>query len=342
MRKEIGASPGSLVYTGDYEHDVFGKLFTYDADHLSETEFTEKLPPLSRESGHNSWLLVQGVHDLDIVKSIGQTFGLHRLVLEDMVNPVQRMKVEDYEGVLFLVLKMVEWRDEGEWESRQFNMLMADKWTVLVTESETDFFEPIVKRLKKDGGVIRKSGADYMGYAIIDLLVDHYMHIVNDVGDRVEDIDAERLDEGNTLADLKSLQHYLTHLKRYVRQLKELLQTLLKDDMILVHAETKIYLRDVYDHALQCADQVESLQDSLNSALNHYHSHMGLKLNEIMKFLTMMGSIFIPLTFVAGIYGMNFQHMPELAWKWGYPAVVGAMVLITVGLVIYFKIRKWF
>lgn len=339
--KEVGLSPGSLVYTGAMKHQVDGILFRYSPESFEEVPFDSALPSLEEAAGC-SWLIVHGVHDVEKVKTIGDRFDIHPLVLEDLVNPTQRMKIEEYENYIFVVLKWYVEVDEDEWETEQLSILLLDNWVVLFLEERSDLLEPVIRRLHKKKSTLRNSGPDYLTYALIDLVVDHYMRTADQLSDRIEAVeDGLMEDETEPLDELKLLQHQAQALKRNLRAMKELNNNLVKADVALIREGTRIYLRDVYDHTLQCLDQVDSMQESITSALNFYHSIISMRLNEVMKFLTMMGSVFIPLTFIAGIYGMNFQDMPELRWAYGYPAALLSMLLVSLGILYYFKRKKW-
>lgn len=339
--KEVGSSPGSLVYTGGMSHQVDGILYRYSPDSFEELPFDAALPSLDGNSDC-SWLIVHGVHDVEKVKKIGTRFNIHPLVLEDMVNPVQRMKIEEYENYIFIVLKWYVEVEEDEWETEQLSILLLDHWVVLFLEERSDLLEPVIRRLHKSKSTLRNSGPDYLTYALIDLVVDHYMRTADQLSDRIEAVeDALMEDDAQPLDELKLLQQQAQALKRNLRAMKELNNNLVKADVALIREGTRIYLRDVYDHTLQCLDQVDSLQESITNALNFYHSIISMRLNEVMKFLTMMGSVFIPLTFIAGIYGMNFQEMPELRWVYGYPVALLSMLVVSLGILYYFKRKKW-
>ncbi|CAM2010776.1 magnesium/cobalt transporter CorA [Acanthopleuribacter pedis] len=340
--KEVGSSPGTLVYTGTMSHEVDGCLYHYREDMLRETPFAGSLPALDAVPDCTAWLVVHGVHDLAMVKQLGARFQLHPLVMEDLVNPVQRMKIEEYDDYLFIVLKWLVRNESGDWETEQLGLILHDQWCVLFLEEASDLLEPLLRRLRKKNSALRKRGPDYLVYAIVDLVVDHYMESVEELSEDLETLEDTLMDpDAAPLDDLKELQNSAQTIKRNLRAMKDLNNAILRVDLPVIQDGTQLYFRDVHDHALQCLDQVESVQESINNALNFYHSMISLRLNEVMKFLTMMGSIFIPLTFIAGIYGMNFQEMPELKWRYGYPAAMALMALVSIGILMYFKRKKW-
>lgn len=341
-RKEIGAAPGQIVYTGEGGKDIRCELHRFRNEKLETVQLQNGLPELDFSPSETSWLIVEGIHNVDLIKSLGTTFKIHPLVLEDIVHPVQRMKVEEYEDTLFLVLKFLRLDSDFELNESQWSLLVRDHWLIFFSETHPEELDPIFKRLAKGTSVMRSTGADYLCYALVDLVGDHYLNITDRLSEELENLEQQVLETNQpNFEDLIHIQRQGHILKKHARQFRDLLSSLLKEDTPVIQASSRVFLRDVYDHMLYCCDQADSLQARVNAALSYYHSYMGLKLNEIMKFLTLIGTIFIPLTFLAGIYGMNFKWMPELEWPWGYPALLGLMALVMGVILLYFKKRKW-
>ena len=340
MEQEPGASPGTLLCTGTLQKEVTGQLFQYDSNTLTVSHFGEDLAEFSKETD-TAWLLVNGIRNPDAVRQIGTAFDLHILIQEHIVTSGLRTRVEDYDNLLYFALSLVHQVGEG-WETRQFSLVLMPEWVLVFTEEESDLLDPIKKRLKRVGSVLRSRGADYLAYAVIDLLIDRMQHLADALDEDVEEMENNLIQSDEiSLDQWKSLHEKTLMLKRNLRPYKEMLLMIQKDDIPMVSEEAKIYFRDVYDHTVRCLEQVDALQETLNGYLNFYNSQMSLKLNEVMKFLTMIGTIFIPLTFIVGIYGMNFESMPELRWQYGYPMIWFLMVVVLISTLVYFKLRKW-
>jgi magnesium transporter len=320
--QKVGQIPGTPVYVGqEREARVTVTRFEYDEADLSRDMLTapeEALPSL--KSATTSWINVDGVHDVEQIQQIGAGFGLHSLVIEDIVHTGQRPKVEDYESHLFVVLRMLRWSEETEQiDDEQVSLVLGPTWVLSFQEREGDVFDPVRERLVSNRGHIRKRRADYLAYALIDAVVDHYFSILETLGERIESL-GEEMTENPKREDLQAIRH----LKRE-----------------LVEGSTRPYLRDVYDHTIQIIDTVETFRDMVSGLMDVYLSSISNRMNEVMKVLTIIATIFIPLSFVAGLYGMNFAFMPELQWRFGYFAILGVMFMIGVGMLFYFRRRKW-
>ena len=324
-RKKIGLSPGSLVYVGERtDEPVKMSIMDYTADRLDE------VPDATAEDIQNcmaknsvTWINISGIHDLAIVENIGKQFDLHPLLMEDIVNMHHRAKIDDYEDYLFIVLKMVF--QEPEESSLQFEhvcLVIGPNYLISFQERQSDVFGPVRGRLQKAKGRIRKSGADYLGYALIDMIVDHYYVVLEQMGEEIEAMQEEALENPTTktLKAIHEARHRVVHLRKTIWPMREMIGSLMKGASELLQSSVMVYLQDVYDHVIQVIDTVETYRDLLAGTLDTYMSSVSNKMNEIMKVLTVMATLFIPLTFLAGIYGMNFKYMPELEWRYAYPA----------------------
>jgi len=270
--------------------------------------------------------------------------NLHHLVIEDIHNTYQRPKAEDYEDFLYIVLKMISWDENlNQAQAEQVSMILGKGYVLSFKEDPGDIFDPVRVRLREGKGRIRKSGADYLAYALLDQVVDNYFLVLENLGERIESLE-EELTTNPSPATLKAIHHLkreLIFLRKSVWPLREAINSLERGDSSLFQAETLVYLRDLYDHTIQVMDTIETFRDMVSGMLDIYLSSISNRMNEIMKVLTIIATIFIPLTFIAGVYGMNFANMPELQWPWGYFAVWGVMILVAGGMIIFFKRKGW-
>ncbi|MDD4985077.1 MAG: magnesium/cobalt transporter CorA [Dehalococcoidales bacterium] len=344
--QKAGLPPGTLVHIGERK---IGKaritIIDYDESNLEEIEartVEECLP--YKDKPTTTWINIDGIHETEVIERIGQQFTLHPLLLEDIVNTGQRPKMEDFGDCLFLVLKMLSYADEDhKIEAEQVSLILGPNFVISFQEREGDIFDTIRERIRKGKGRIRKAGADYLAYMLIDAIVDNYFIVLETLGEEIEDIEAELASNPTTkmLHKIRTLKNEMLFLRKSLWPLREVVSGLQRGESILIQQSTQVYLRDVYDHTIQIIDTVETLRDMLSGMLDIYLSSVSNKMNEVMKVLTIFASIFIPLTFVVGIYGMNFEFMPELKWHWGYPVVLIVMAAIATALAFYFKRKKW-
>jgi magnesium transporter len=294
-----------------------------------------------------TWVNVDGLHDVQVVERIGAGYDIHPLVLEDILAPEQRAKLEDYEQYLFLVVQMLSWDEAQETiESEQVSFVLGDRFLLTFQEHGGDVFDGVRERLRANRGRMRKSGPDYLLYALLDAIVDNYFTILEKLDDRIEVLD-EQLTTGMvadevTVRAIFRYKREMIYLRRAVWPLREVVSALARHETQLVQRETRVFLRDVQDHAVQALETVETFREILSGMLDIYISTINNRLNTVMKVLTIFATIFAPLTFIAGVYGMNFDHMPELRWRWGYPAIMLVMLVIALGMLREFKRRRWF
>lgn len=348
-----GDAPGRLVYGGDGETDEAGKpaevrvtLVEYNQNLCEDHELRDVETALASREDRDTitWINIDGLHRVDLVESIGKEFGLHPLVLEDILGTRQRPKIEVYEGYVFLVARFVSYDSENDRVmDDQFSLVVGDGWVLSFQERPGEAFKPVMERLQRGKGRIRTLGADYLGYALIDAVVDHYFVVLDKVGERVADLEEELVRDLNDdiFSRIHSIKREMIFLRRAVWPLRECLSALTRGESDLFSHETQLFLRDVHDHAVQVVDTVETYRDMLSSLMDLYLSSLNNRMDAVMKVLTIIATIFIPLTFIAGVYGMNFQYMPELTWRYGYPAVWAVMIVIAGGMLFYFKRKNW-
>jgi len=344
--KKAGESPGTPTYVGRArDADVAISLFEYDSEGVRrETLDSLEAAFPGFASGKTLWLNVDGVHDVGKIERIGERFELHPLLVEDVVHTGQRPKVEDYDTHLFVVLRMLRWDEEAdEIDDEQVSIVLGPSWILSFQEREGDVFGPIRDRLLSNRGRVRKLGADYLAYTLIDAVVDHYFSILEILGERIEDL-GEAMTENPRRAHLETIRHLkreLLFMRKSVWPLREVLNSVQRDESQLVQPSTQPYLRDVYDHTIQIIDTVETFRDMVSGLMDVYLSSISNRMNEVMKVLTIIATIFIPLSFIAGVYGMNFDFMPETHWKYGYFGALGLMLAVGLGMLVYFRRKKW-
>ncbi len=345
-RSRPGSPPGTLVYIGkDRPVHTRVTVLDYGPDHLNE-ETTKQVDSAVRVANGESvtWINVEGLQETDLIAEFGEKFHLHPLLLEDILNTDHRPKAEFYTEHVFFVLRMLWFGDDKtELHSEQVSLVLGKGYVVSFQEAPGDVFEPVRARLRMGHQRIRSMGADYLFYALIDAVVDHYFLVLERMDDRSERLEAEVFGDfqRETLREVQKLKADLVPLRRAIWPLREALSTLVRDENPLIRADARVFLRDVYDHAVQVLDTVEALRDTSSSLLDIYLSAVSNRMNEVMKVLTVIATIFIPLTFIAGVYGMNFDYMPELHVHWAYPALWGIFLAITFVMIIYFKRRNW-
>ena len=344
--QKAGLPPGTLVHIGERKVErVTISVMKYDPHECRESRLSrpEEYAPELQE-GTVTWLNVTGIHDLDIVHSLGKTFGLHPLLMEDVVNTDQRPKMEDYGEYLFFTLKMLSFGSaETEISAEQVSIVLGKNYVLTFQERERDLFDQLRERIRTGRGRIRSLGSDYLAYALIDAVVDNYFVILERIGERLEDLADEVVagPRARTLATIHALKRELIYLRKAVWPLREAISGLYRGGTALIAETSGPYLRDLYDHTIQIIDAVESFRDLLSGMLDIYLSSASNRLNQVMKVLTMIATIFIPLTFIAGVYGMNFKYMPELEWRWGYPLVWLIMLGLAVTMLILFRRKRW-
>ena len=345
--KKAGLPPGTPLHVGERKvGKVSIRALSYDRDTFREEDGITVATALEElERPETSWIDVVGVHDEGILSEIGEAQGLHPLTVEDIMNTTQRPKVEEYDNLLFIVMHMLFVPEgKGKIAREQVSLVLMEGKVISFQERDGDVFEKIRDRIRRGAGKIRSARADYLAYALVDAMVDAYFLVLEHIGDRLEELEDEVLTGENRelLGELHDMRRRIIELRRSVWPFREVIHRLVESPSPLIDEDTVVYLRDVYDHTVRVVEMVESVRDVLSSILDLYLSLASNRMNEVMKVLTIIAAIFIPLTFVAGIYGMNFIYMPEVGWKYGYPAVLVVMLLMSSLMVKWFKKKGWF
>ena len=347
VRKPAGSPPGTLVHTGPRKvEDVSVHRLSYGPEAVhdaSSVQLADILPEPETPGVH--WINMDGLHEPGMLELLDTRFGVHRLVLEDVLSTNQRPKTEDYGRYFFVVLKMLAYDEETHSvTSEQVSMIVIDNLLFSFQERPGDVFDPVRRRLREGKGRIRGKGADYLAYALIDAVVDSYFAVLERIGDRIEDLEEQALIDASveTVHEIHNLRRETLILRRAVWPLRDALGPMYRGDIDQITPETRIFLRDVHDHAVQVIDTVESLREVLAAAMDLHLSSVSNRMNEVMKVLTIIATIFIPLSFFAGVYGMNFEYMPELSMPWAYPALWVFMTAIALAMLGYFKHKGWF
>jgi len=342
-----GLPPGTLVYVGEKKVEkAIITVFNYDSERYEEKELKsiEECFPY-KDRPNVTWINIGGIHQAEMMEKIANHFGIHSLVMEDILNTGQRPKMDDMDDYVYVVLKMLNYNEEDdEIDAEQISIILGQNFVISFQEKERDVFEPIRERIRKNKGRIRKKGADYLAYTLLDSVVDIYFTILEKIGERIEFLEEELVENPSTqtLQEIHGLKREMIFLRKSIWPLREVISGLERGESSLIKETTVIYLRDVYDHTIQVIDTVETFRDMLSGILDVYLSSISNKMNEVMKVLTIIATIFIPLTFLAGVYGMNFRYMPELEWRWGYFTALFLMAVIGIGMVIYVRKKKWF
>jgi magnesium transporter len=343
--KAIGLSPGTLVHVGEKKTEKAKITLTvYDDSTLHEEE-PRTVEQCYQYKGKSAvtWINIDGIHEVEIIKKFGECFDLHPLILEDILNTDQRPKLEDFDDYLVIILKIYSEAEDNRLKPEQVSIILGSNFVISFQEKEGTVFNNVRARIKNKKGRIRKMGSDYLAYALVDALVDSYFLVLEKVGEKLESIEEVLIADPKpeTLKGIHNLKREMIFLRKSVWPLREVLNILEKDESPLIMDSTRVYLRDVYDHTIQLIDTIETYRDILTGMLDLYLSTVSNKMNEIMKVLTIIATIFIPLTFITGIYGMNFNFMPELGWRFGYPVVW--LIMVSVGLLMFFFFwrKKW-
>lgn len=344
-RSKLGLPPGSLVYVGDKNKpSIRITLFDYDEEKYIEKTITnlEECVPF-KDQKTITWINVDGLADTAFIAKLDQLFGVHSLVLEDIVNTDQRPKMEDYGEYIYIVLKMLYVENEHDVVSEQLSLVIGSNYVLSFQEKEGDYFDNIRDRIRSYKGRVRKMGADYLAYVLLDTIVDNYFLVLEKVEEDIAQLEEKLMSSIGqvTASEVHHLKRDLILLRKQISPVRELVNALQRADSKLIRNATEIFLRDLHDHVISVMDSIESFRDILSGLHDIYISSINLKMNEIMKVLTVISTIFIPLTFITGVYGMNFEYMPELKWESGYFEVLAVMLVLALSMVLYFKRKKW-
>ncbi|PKP25806.1 MAG: magnesium and cobalt transport protein CorA [Bacteroidetes bacterium HGW-Bacteroidetes-2] len=346
-KSKSGLAPGTLLFTGVQKmSQVDLNLIHYSEDHYEEIfpKSISEIIQIQKSFSGISWVNIDGLHDENTIEEVCTYLGIHKLTMEDILSVGQRPKIEEHSGYLHIVLKMFMLDPTDDTiEEEQLSFILKGNILITFQERTGDVFDSVRKRLKEGKGFIRKRGTDYLLYALLDSVVDNYFIILETFGEKLEQVETALLEnpDKNTLNKLHLLRRETLNLRRSIYPLREVVSRFEKMEEPFINPEIKVFIRDLYDHTIQVIETIEVFRDMASGLLDLYMNSVSNKMNEIMKVLTIMASIFIPLTFIAGVYGMNFENMPELNYKYGYYIVWIIMLLLIVGMLFYFKKKKW-
>ncbi len=346
MLESIGLPPGTPVFVGEQQSEAVKiTLYDYDDAHTERriVQSIEECFPY-KDMPSVTWINVDGLHDVAMLERLAHDYGLHPLTIEDIVNTQQRPKVEFFDNYIALNLKMYTFDiNTYELDIDHVSLVLGKNFVLTFQERQGDLFDAIRTRIQYNKGKIKKGGADYLAYSLLDAIVDGYFKVLDRIGDEIENIEEKLFTnpESSILEDLHDLRQELIFFRKTVWPLRTIMNELDRQETELIEDSTSVYLRDLYDHVVQVIETLETFREMLSGHLEVYLSTISNKTNEIMKFLTIIGTIFIPLTFIAGVYGMNFKHMPELEWRWGYYLIWAVMIGIGVALLAYFRKKNW-
>ena len=346
---KTGLPPGSLVHVGEkHTGEPLLSLMIYNDQGVKEKTLTgieELRSNLQEQAAGVTWLHIEGLHDIRLMEQMGDLYRLHPLTLEDILYTDQRPKMEDFGNYIYIVLKDFSLPPDmgGQLLPEQISVIFGPHFLISFQEKQNPLMEPIRERIRSARGRIRKAGADYLAYTIIDAIVDQYFILLEKLGESIESLEDQLVTQPgrDTLHAIQSIKREMLYLRKSVWPLREAVSALQRTDSPLMDTATDLYLKDVYDHTIQIIDTVETYRDMLSGMLDIYLSSVSNRLNEVMKVLTIIATIFMPLTFLAGVYGMNFKYMPELEWHWGYFMVWGIMISVALSMIRYFKRKKW-
>tara|TARA_R110002073_G_scaffold300272_1_gene467520 strand:- start:4711 stop:5775 length:1065 start_codon:yes stop_codon:yes gene_type:complete len=344
-KKHVGQIPGTLVYTGDKTSKLFIESFDYNTNYVEEKEI-KHIEDVAhyKLTDSVSWININGLNNINEIEKIGDHYGLHPLILEDIVNTSQRPKIDEYEGYLFIVVKMLYYDKDDLIVSEQVSFVLGSNYVLSFQEADGDVFDSVRDRIRAKKGRIRNLGPDYLLYALIDSVVDHYYEIIETMGNKIEELE-DHLFGGNPkeeiTAEIQSLKREVLRVRKAIFPLREIINRIEKIEHKLIHKKTIHFFRDIYDHIVQVSENIDIYREMIWGLMDMYMTTISNKMNEVMKVLTIIATIFIPLTFIAGIYGMNFNNMPELQYKYSYFILWGIMLILFIGMLFYFKRKKW-
>ncbi|GAA4952988.1 magnesium/cobalt transporter CorA [Algibacter agarivorans] len=345
-KKKLGQVPGSVIYTGERSKEkLFIDAFDYTKEFCNEKELQSVQESFEyKDTDSVTWINLNGLNHVTQIETLGEHYKFHPLVLEDIVNIAQRPKIDEYDDYIFIVLKMLYYDDNNTIVSEQVSFILGKNYVLSFQESEGDVFNEVRDRLRQAKGRVRTMKSDYLLYTLIDAIVDHYFSVIEVLGDKIEDFETA-IFSGNTDGDIsqkiQNLKREILRVRRAIFPLREVINRIEKNESPLIQKRTITYFRDIYDHLIQVSENIDIYREMIWSLMDMYMTTISNKMNEVMKVLTIMASIFIPLTFIAGIYGMNFEYIPELQYKYAYFILWGVMIVLFVGMIIYFKRKKW-
>lgn len=342
---KAGQPQGTIVnYSPDKSVQTVVELFNYDHVNCTERKLEGKTELNKIKSGGGiSWLCFYGLGDIELLRQAAETFGINPLSVEDILNPDHRPKFEAFDNYLLVILKMIDLDDKGHLKSEQISLVIGENYVLTFQEKPGDVFDPIRDRLRKNIGRIRTMASDYLALSLLDIVIDNYFVVLENLAAELEELELVLLNspeefEGRSVHELKMQLFYM---RKICWPLREIASALLRSESSIIKPESRIYFRDIYDHTVHVLETSETLREVSIGVYDLYISNISLRMNEIMRTLTIIATIFIPLTFIAGVYGMNFENMPELKWPFGYYGVMAAMLMVALGMLHYFRRRNW-
>ncbi|PWH82740.1 magnesium and cobalt transport protein CorA [Algibacter marinivivus] len=345
-KKKLGQIPGSVVYTGERSKEKLHlEAFDYTKENCTELDLKSVTESFDfKHTNSTTWINVNGLNYVDEIEQLGNHYELHPLVLEDIVNIAQRPKIDEYDNYLFVVLKMLYYDKNQNIVSEQVSFILGKNYVLSFQEAEGDVFDAVRDRIRQAKGRVRHMQADYLLYTLIDAIVDHYFSVIEILGDKIEDFETAIFSgevDDDISQKIQNLKREILRVRRAIFPLREVINRIEKNESPLIQKKTITYYRDIYDHLIQVSENIDIYREMIWSLMDMYMTTISNKMNEVMKVLTIMASIFIPLTFIAGIYGMNFEYIPELQYKYSYFILWGAMIVMFLGMLYYFRKKKW-
>ncbi|NDP19624.1 MAG: magnesium/cobalt transporter CorA [Paludibacter sp.] len=346
-REEIGLSPYALVFRGQHKTDPIGlRIMDFDMDEVREPEIKSTSDIIKlKQTKSISWLNIDGLHNVELMQEIAKIFNLENNVLSDVMNPSIRPKVQEIDNGIFITIKMLQYKEADERISvENLSLIVTETTLISFQEQIGDVFEPVRERIRKHKNKIRTSGADYLAFALLDIVVDNYIYIIGQLGDKIESLEENMTNDPKKelLDNINIFKRELNFLRKNIKPAKEMILNLGKMETEFKHDENRMHFKELHDNINEATDLSDSYREILYDQLNIYHTVMSTKLNDIMRILTVFSVIFIPLTFIVGVYGTNFENLPELRWHNGYFIMWGVMILITLWMLWFFKRKKWF
>lgn len=346
VKSKLGMAPGSLVFTGTQKmSQVKISVIQYDSESFTESIYTD-IAELKKSVGNFpgvSWINIDGLHNTEVIEEISGLIKLHKLTIEDILNISQRPKVDEFDNYLYVVVKMFMPRDDGSIDEEQLSFALTANILITFQEKEGDVLDHVRNRIRENKGMVRKRGSDYLLYTLIDSVVDYYFLILDKIGEKLEITEAKLLKNPTEeiLNELHNIRSEILNLRRSIYPLREVVNRIGKMELHPINPQTKIFINDLYDHSIQVIENIEVMREMVTGMLELYMNSISNRMNSVMKVLTIIATIFIPLTFIAGVYGMNFKYMPELEWRFGYFIILLVMLLVALSMLYYFKRKKW-
>ncbi|WP_066225485.1 magnesium/cobalt transporter CorA [Formosa haliotis] len=347
-KQKPGLSPGTIVYTGEKESQkLYIECFNYSPEHIYEKELKtieEAFKYKSETTNEVTWININGLNHIDAIEKIGAHYNIHPLILEDIANISQRPKFDEFVHYISVNMKMLYYDANDGLSSEQISFILGHNYVLSFQEAEGDVFDDLRERIRQGKGRIRTLGSDYLLYALIDNVVDHYYVVIEAIGEKIEDLEDDLfngLAKDHVTTQIQDLKREILRIRRAIFPLRDIINRIEKSEHSLINEKTLPFFQDVYDHTVQINENTEIYREMVWGLMDMYMTSISNKMNEVMKVLTIISTIFIPLTFIAGIYGMNFDKMPELHYKHSYPILLGVMAVMFIIMIIYFKRKKW-